>query len=220
MTFVNMQTEVGDLLNMTVSANTAPDLTQVKRDLNTARDLTLNRLLSLGQDYNVRLTKTNLVADQELYGLPSDIRKIVRVEVGYTSSTDRYKADRMDSNAENDPVNTSYLESDPKYAVRGDNIELNPTPSSNVTNGLWLWYIEDPADMSGDTDTSGLPIDYDHLLPLYAASKGSYTMGKYNEGNNYMALFRTGLDDMEQEVIQRNIDDGDMIIIRDEYGGL
>jgi hypothetical protein len=35
-----------------------------------------------------------------------------------------------------------------------------------------------------------------------------------------MALFRSGLDDMEQEVIQRNIDDNDMIIIRDEYGGL
>jgi hypothetical protein len=220
MTFVNMQTEVGDLLNTTVSASTIPDLTQVKRDLNTARDLVFNRLLSLGQDYNVRLAKADLVASQELYGLPSDLRKIVRVELGYSTSTDRYKADRMDTNAENDPVNTSYLEGDPKYAVRGDNIELNPTPSSAVTDGLWLWYIEDPTDMSADADTSGVPIDYDHLLPLYAAAKGSYTVGKHQEGNNYIALFRTGLDDMEQEVIQRNIDDGDMIIIRDEYGGL
>lgn len=220
MTFGNMQTEVGDLLNTTVSDSTIPDLTQVKRDLNTARDLVFNRLLSLGQDYNVRLAKADLVAGQELYGLPSDLRKIVRVELGYSTSTDRYKADRMDTNAENDPVNTNYLESDPKYAVRGDNIELNPTPSSAVTDGLWLWYIEDPTDMSADTDTSGIPIDYDHLLPLYAAAKGSYTVGKHKEGNNYMALFRTGLDDMEQEVIQRNIDDGDMIIIRDEYGGL
>lgn len=220
MTFANMQTEVGDLLNMTVSANTAPDLTQVKRDLNTARDLAFNRLLSLGQDYNVRLAKADLDTNQELYGLPSDIRKIVRIEVGYTSSTSRYKADRMDTNAENDPVNTTYLESNPKYMVRGDNIELNPAPSSFVTDGLWLWYIEDPTDMSADADTSSLPIDYDHLLPLYAAAKGSYTVGKHKEGNNYMALFRAGLDDMEQEVIQRNIDDGDMIIIRDEYGGL
>lgn len=215
-----MQTEAGDLLNMTVSTTTAPDLTQVKRDLNTARDLTFNRLLSLGQDYNVRLTKADLVADQELYGLPSDLRKIVRLEIGYSASTSRYKGDRMDANAENDPVNTTYLESNPKYMVRGDNIELNPAPSSAVTDGLWLWYIEDLTDMSLDAATSGLPIDYDHLLPLYAAAKGSYTAGKHNEGNNYMALFRTGLDDMEQEVIQRNIDDGDMIIIRDEYGGL
>lgn len=220
MTFVNMQVETGDLLNITVGASTVPDLTQVKRDLNTARDLAFNRLLSLGQDYNVRLTKADLVANQELYGLPSDLRKIVRVEVGYTNSTDRYKVDRMDSNAEGDPVNTTYSQADPKYMVRGDNIELNPAPTSAVTDGLWLWYVEDLTDMSADGDTSDLPLDYDHLLPLYAAAKGSYTLGLHQEGNNYMALFRSGLDDMEQEVIQRNIDDNDMIIIRDEYGGL
>lgn len=220
MTFVNMQVETGDLLNITVGASTVPDLTQVKRDLNTARDLAFNRLLSLGQDYNVRLTKADLVADQELYGLPSDLRKIVRVEVGYTNSTDRYKVDRMDSNAEGDPVNTTYSQADPKYMIRGDNIELNPAPTSAVTDGLWLWYVEDLTDMSADGDTSDLPLDYDHLLPLYAAAKGSYTLGLHQEGNNYMALFRSGLDDMEQEVIQRNIDDNDMIIIRDEYGGL
>jgi len=215
-----MQVETGDLLNITVSSSTVPDLTQVKRDLNTARDLAFNRLLSLGQDYNVRLTKADLVADQELYGLPSDLRKIVRVEVGYTNSTDRYKVDRMDSNAEGDPVNTTYSQADPKYMIRGDNIELNPAPTSAVTDGLWLWYVEDLTDMSADGDTSDLPLDYDHLLPLYAAAKGSYTLGLHQEGNNYMALFRSGLDDMEQEVIQRNIDDNDMIIIRDEYGGL
>lgn len=220
MTFVNQQTEVGDLLNISIGASTVPDLTQVKRDLNTARDIVFNRLLSLGQDYNVRLTKADLVADQELYGLPSDLRKIVRVEVGYDNSTDRYKADRIDTNAENDPVDTSYLESDPKYMVRGDNIELNPAPDSAVTDGLWLWYVEDLTDMSADADTTSLPLDFDYLLPLYAAAKGSYTLGLHQEGNNFMAQFRLGLDDMEQEVIQRNIDDNDMIIIRDEYGGL
>jgi hypothetical protein len=220
MTFVNMQTEVGDLLNITVSANTIPDLTQVKRDLNTAKDLAFNRLLSLGQDYNVRLAKADLVADQELYGLPSDIRKLVRVEVGYSNSTDRYKADRIDSNAPNDPVDTTYLASDPKYMLRGNNIELKPTPDSAVTDGLWLWYIEDLTDMSADADTSELPIGYDHLLPLYAAAKGCYTVGKHQEGNNFMSQFKMGLADMEQEIIQRNIDDNDMIIIRDEYGGL
>lgn len=215
-----MQGEVGDLLNITVSTSTNPDLTQVKRDLNTARDLVFNKLLSLGQDYNVRLTKADLVADQELYGLPTDIRKIVRLEVGYVNSTDRYKADRMDTNAEGDPVNTIYSQSNPKYMLRGNNIELNPVPDIAVTDGLWLWYIEDLTDMSGDTDTTSLPADYDHLLPLYAAAKGSYSLGLHQEGNNYMALFRTGLEDMEQEVIQRNIDDNDMIIIRDDYGGL
>lgn len=215
-----MQTETGDLLNMTISATSTVTTTQVQRELNTARDIVLNRLLSLGQNYNVRLSKTDLVADQELYGLPSDLRKLTRVEVGYSTSSDRYKVDRIDSNNANDPVYTTYTETDPKYMVRGNNIELEPTPSSAVTDGLWLWYVENPSDMSLETATSGLPLDYDHLLPLYAAAKGKFTLGLHNEGNNFMAQFKMGVEDMSTEVIERNLDDGDMIIIRDEYGGL
>jgi len=220
MAFSHMQTETGDLLNMTISATSTVTTTQVQRELNTARDIVLNRLLSLGQNYNVRLSKTDLVADQELYGLPSDLRKLTRVEVGYSTSSDRYKVDRIDSNNANDPVYTTYTETDPKYMVRGNNIELEPTPSSAVTDGLWLWYVENPSDMSLETATSGLPLDYDHLLPLYAAAKGKFTLGLHNEGNNFMAQFKMGVEDMSTEVIERNLDDGDMIIIRDEYGGL
>ena len=82
MAFLQLQTEVGDLLNMTIDANSTVNTTQVKRDLNTARDLVLNRLLVLGQNYNVRIAKADLVANQSLYGLPTDFRKFVRVEIG------------------------------------------------------------------------------------------------------------------------------------------
>lgn len=220
MTFVTMQTEVGDLLNMTINSTSTVSLTQVKRDLNTARDIVFNKLLSLGQNYNVRLTKTNLVANQSLYSLPTDCRKLVRVEVGYSTSSNRFKADRMDVNEEQDPVYTTYTESDPKYIVRGDDIEIRPTPSSTVSNGIYLYYIENLTDMSNDTDTSNIPFEYDHLLPLYSAAKGSYTKGLHEEGNNFMAQFKMGLEDMENEVVSRNIDDNDEIIIRDDYGGL
>lgn len=215
-----MQTEVGDLLNYAVASGSTITTTQVKRDLNTAKDIVFNRLVSLGQDYNARLTKADLVADQSLYGLPSDCRKILRVEVGYETSSDRFKARRMDGNEENDPVYTTYVETSPRYVVRGSNIELKPTPSSNVTDGLQLLYVEDLADMTDNTDTSGLPFEYDYLLTLYAAGKGKYKLGLAEEGNNYMAQFRLGLDDMEQQVIERNLDDSPSIIIRDEYGGL
>jgi len=220
MTFLQLQTEVGDLLNMTIDANSTVTLTQSKRELNTARDLVFNKLLSLGQNYNVRLAKADLVAGQELYGLPTDCRKVTRVEIGFEVSTNRFKVDRMDTNAEGDPTYTTYVQSDPKYMIRGDNIEINPTPTAAVTDGLWLWYIEDLTDMSGDTDTTELPLDYDSLLSFYAAAKGSYKLGLHNEGNNYMALFRAGLEDMETQIIERNIDGNDMIIVVDEFGGL
>ena len=98
--------------------------------------------------------------------------------------------------------------------------EIRPTPESAVSDGLYMIYVENPADMSGDTDTSGLPLDYDNLLTLYAAAKGNYTLGLSQEGNNLMAQFNMGLDEMENNIIERNIDSGGVIANVDEYGGL
>lgn len=215
-----MQTEVGDLLNMTISANSTVTTTQVKRDLNTARDLVLNRLLVLGQNYFLRIAKANLVADQALYSLPTDFRKFARLEVGYENATDRVKVDQIDLNEIGDPSVEVYSQADPKYTIIGNMFELKPTPTSAITNGLYMIYVENPSDMSGDSDTSGLPLDYDHLLTLYASAKGKYTLGLAQEGNNMMAQFNLGLDEMENNIIERNIDSGGTIAMVDEYGGL
>jgi hypothetical protein len=220
MTFSQMQTEVGDLLNMTVSASSTVNTTQVQRDLNTARDLVLNRLLVLGQNYNVRIAKADLVADQALYSLPTDFRKFVRLEVGYESATDRVKADQIDLSEIGDPNIDVFTTSNPKYTIIGNMFELRPTPTAAMTNGLYMYYIENVADMSLDADTSSLPLDYDSLLPLYAAAKGSYTLGLHNEGNNFMAQFNLGLQEMENNIIERNVDSNGTIAMVDDYGGL
>lgn len=220
MTFLQMQTEVGDLLNMTIDANSTVTLTQVKRDLNTARDLVLNRLLTLGQNFYLRIAKASTVADQALYSLPTDFRKFARLEIGYENATDRVKADQIDLNEIGDPSVEVYSQADPKYTIIGNMLELRPTPTSAVTNGLYMVYVENPADMSEDTDTSGLPLDYDHLLTLYASAKGKYTLGLAQEGNNMMGQFTMGLDEMENNIVERNIDSGGTIVMVDNYGGL
>jgi len=215
-----MQTEVGDLLNMTVNSTSTVTTTQVQRDLNTARDLVLNRLLVLGQNYNVRIAKASLVANQALYSLPTDFRKFVRLEVGYDSATDRVKVDQIDLSEIGDPNVDVFSTSNPKYTIIGSMFELRPTPTTSITDGLYMYYIENLADMSEDADTSGLPLDYDSLLTLYSAAKGSYTLGLHNEGNNFMAQFNLGLQEMENNIIERNVDSGGTIAMVDDYGGL
>ena len=220
MTFSQMQTEVGDLLNMTIDANSTVTSTQVQRDLNTARDLVLNRLLVLGQNYYLRIAKANTVANQALYSLPTDFRKFARLEIGYENATDRVKVDQIDLNELGDPSVEVYSQADPKYTIIGNMFEIRPTPTTAITNGLYMIYVENPADMSGNTDTSGLPLDYDNLLTLYASAKGKYTLGLPQEGNNMMAQFNLGLDEMENNIIERNIDSGGTIAMVDNYGGL
>jgi len=215
-----MQSEVGDLLNMTIGTNSTVTSTQVKRDLNTARDLVLNRLLTLGQNYFLRIAKADTVANQSLYSLPQDFRKFVRLEVGYANATDRVKVDQIDLSEIGDYSLNAYSVANPNYTIVGNMFELRPTPTTAVTNGLYMIYVEDPADMSGNDDTSGLPLDYDHLLTLYASAKGKYTLGLPNEGNNMMAQFNMGLDEMENNIVERNLDSGGTISLVDEYGGL
>jgi hypothetical protein len=168
----------------------------------------------------VRIAKADLVANQALYGLPTDFRKFVRLEVGYGGASDRVKVDQIDLNDIGDPTVDVFSQADPKYTIVGNMYELRPTPTANVTDGIYFLYVEDPADMSGDTDTSGLPFNYDHLLPMYAAAKGSYTLGLKEEGNVYMAQFNYGLDEMENNIVERNIDSGGMISNVSDYGGL
>jgi len=215
-----MQTEVGDLLNMTIDANSTVTSTQVQRDLNTARDLVLNRLLVLGQNYYLRIAKANTVANQALYSLPTDFRKFARLEIGYENATDRVKVDQIDLVELGDPSVDVYSTVDPKYTIIGNMFELRPTPVTSIANGLYMIYVENPADMSGNSDTSGLPLDYDNLLTLYASAKGKYTLGLPQEGNNMMAQFNMGLDEMENNIIERNIDSGGTIAMVDNYGGL
>ncbi len=220
MTFSQMQTEVGDLLNMTIDANSTVTTTQVQRDLNTARDLVLNRLLVLGQNYFLRIAKADTVANQSLYSLPTDFRKFARLEVGYNNATDRVKANQIDLSEIGDPSVEVYSQADPKYTIVGNMFELRPTPTAAVTNGLYMVYVENPADMTDNDDTSGLPLDYDHLLTLYASAKGKYTLGLPQEGNNMMGQFTMGLDEMENNIVERNIDSGGTIAMVDNYGGL
>lgn len=220
MAFLQLQTEVGDLLNMTIDASSTVNLTQVKRDLNTARGIVLDRLLSLGQNYKVRMAKADLVANQSLYGLPTDFRKFVRVELGYESAANRIKADQLNIGEIGERTTDSYSLADPKYTILGDMYEIRPTPTASVTDGIYLYYIEDPADMSGDTDTTGLPFDYDYLLPIYAAANGKYTLGLPLEGDNLMGRFKAELVEMENDIVERNIDTNGRITIVDDYGGL
>lgn len=220
MTFSQMQTEVGDLLNMTVSSTSTVTTTQVQRDLNTARDLVLNRLLVLGQNYFLRIAKASTVANQALYSLPLDFRKFARLEVGYENATDRVKVDQIDLTEIGDPGVDTFSTANPKYTIVGNMFELRPTPTTAVTNGLYMIYVENPADMTDNDDTSGLPLDYDNLLTLYASAKGKYTLGLPQEGNNMMAQFNMGLDEMENNIVERNIDSGGVISMVDNYGGL
>lgn len=217
MTFLEQQTRVGELINQTVTDDTKTVTeTEVKAWLNIGYQKAINALISTNQNFLARWADANLVASQKFYALPSDFRKMRRVEIGYETSATRYRATRMDRNVPADPSKT-FSTANPVYFIVGDMIELNPTPSINVTDGLRMLYIEDPADLSGDNDVPKLPAGYHYLPVHYAVSKAKQRLGLKTEANDYLAEFLGDIETMKEEVVDRAEDNNDMVIIRDMY---
>jgi len=213
MTFLEMQTAVGELINQAVTDDTKTITeTEVKRNLNIGYGLVKNAVVATNQSFYLRLAKADLVEDQSRYSLPTDLRRISRVEVGYTASTTRERVQRVDRNAKDDP-NVVQSEGRPAYYVTGDMIELDPEPSSDVTDGLWLWYIEDTGDMSDDDDEPNLPKGWEYLPVLYAASKAKRKVGLNTEAESHLTEFKLEIADMKDELMRLE-DSLDYVVVR------
>lgn len=212
---------VGELINQGVTDDTKlVTQTGVQRYLNIGYRRAVNSLINNPDTrsfYN-READADLVADQKTYSLPTDLRKILRVEVAYEATTTFRLARRMDRNAVRNPQ-ASYSTSDPLYFVVGDNIELNPTPSNNVTDGLRIFYVEDQADLSADGDTPSLPLGYHHIPVYYAVGEAKVIQGEPSIAQFYSNKFEVEVERMMDEV-DRNSSDPNYVTITefpDEY---
>lgn len=213
-----MQTRTGELINQDVSTdNLTVTNTEVKANLNRGYQKVVNRIASLAQDYYVRLSKADLVADQSLYGLPSDYRRMIRVEVAPTLATERYKAYRVDTNAFDDPVDYYGDSTNPTYSVRGKNIELKPTPENAITAGLWMYYVETVSDLSADDDEPNLPPEFSDLPVEYAVAKAKARLGLMDEAQMHLAEFYRELEEMTSALVNTNSDDPEQVVVRDPY---
>lgn len=216
MTFLEMQTRVGELINQSVTDdNELVTLTEVKANLNRGYQKVVNRIVSLAQDFYVRLAKTDLVAGATLYGLPADFRKLVRVELDYSGN--RYLARRVSEQAYGDPVTTTIFETSPQYSVRGDNIEINPAPGANSTAGLWMWYVENQSDLVDNAEEPNLPFEFTDLPIEYAVAKAKARQGLIDEAQIMLSEFYRELDEMVNNLTNTIQDDPEQVVIRDDY---
>lgn len=211
-----MITNVGYLINQDLSGDTKTvTRTEVKANLNRAYQKLYNRVTSLGQGYGLREAYTDLVSGQSRYGLPTDFKKFDRLEIGYATEDTRVLARAITRDSINDPSAT-YSSAVPVYAPLGNMYQIFPTPTTTVTNGLHLWYIEDVDDMVDDTDEPVLPNGYEDLCIEYAAGQAKRRQGLMDEGREMIQDFMLALETMSDEIVDR-VDEGSNVIVRDIY---
>lgn len=214
MTLAEMITNVASLINQSLADDTLTvTRTEVKAFLNIGYAISRNALLSMSEDYGVRLSRTNLVAGQYYYSIPASCRKLRRVEVSF-DGTNFYRVQRINRNAIEFP-GRSWSESAPCYSVIGNNMEMFPTPTTDVTNGLRLWYVEDNGDLSSDDSEVKLPNAYTHLPIMYASAMAKKKLGLDNEAVQELGIFNAQLEIMKNEVLNQGDDSPEYVVIRD-----
>lgn len=215
MNFGTMVTRVGELIHQDVSDDTNPVTnTMVKANLNIGYRKVISAVVSINQNFYVRKSTADLVEDQEMYHLPDDCRKLVRLEIGYSTSTDLRLAEAIDMNEVGDPL-TGFSEGAPYYSAIGNQVRVYPTPTAAVTDGLVFWYVEMIEEMSGSTDTPDLPLGYDHLPLVYATAKAKLVLGLTDEHDRMMGEFMGEIETMKDEVVERNIGTHDRVVVMD-----
>jgi len=119
-----------------------------------------------------KITTANIVAAQDQYTYPTDMRQLRSLSYKSTSSPTYIKMQGM-SLQEFDQYMDGwdgdlYGRSDPLvYCTFANLINVFPTPQSNATAGLKLYYFRQPVDLVNDSDIIDLPVGYHSAIVEY-----------------------------------------------------
>jgi hypothetical protein len=173
----------------------------------------VNSLLGANQEFFTRETLADLVASQSTYAQPTDCRRIGRLELAYGTTDDYNRAEKINWSEVDNPE-YSFSVAQPFYFVIDRSYRVLPTPTANVTNGIRLYYTENPSDLVELTDVTRLPIGFENVPAQYAISRVFRKLGKDQEANLALNEFEQGRSEMVAQSVQSESDPS-FVILRD-----
>lgn len=149
----------------------------------------LTHLINIGQNvvYNqllpviaIKLTATqkqDTVVGQSEYSLPADCREVRRVKLNN-------KKAREKTIEEIDSVDIGFglaTTDEPAFLEWSGKVEIYPTPTSIIPNGIRIDYLKQTISLILDTDKSIIPVEYHGLIVDYVESVAFRKLNKINE---------------------------------------
>jgi len=197
--FSVLQTRLGEYLNEA----TAAQWTAIERKawLNAAKNDVAVELIDIDNSYllaSPSLTAT--VAGTAEYSLPTGyvrIRKVERNDTTPPMPLLKIDYDRRWLYDNNERLQITG--SNPVYYIAGEKIGLIPTPTTSTANFIRIHYNALPADMSGDTDTTGLPTILDEVIVLGAAVRAFSRFSGDADNTQYQKFERMYQEDKAQK---------------------
>ena len=178
----------------------APDdysSTDQARNINIWYDVAVDMILESfqGWNFNNNIATTSLVADTRQYTLSAaslsvgavDLLQVTRVEISY-DGTNYYKAKPITmaelnkatealADADIDANAALSSQTQPRYMLGEDTIDIYPQPSAASTNGLKIYYTKGVTALSADGDVPLIPSLFFRLLSLGGAYDYAFSRG-------------------------------------------
>ena len=204
---------------------------EIDREVNNGYHEVVSSVMTVYEDFYLTSVGFDTVANQQEYGtadgLPTNMFKLRRLEVNFTPATEnsmRVVAKPATLDDVNMPLGVSNPAITPfqrptYYLIGGGSTDYKvgflPIPTSSgpdwaSNNNCKLWYIEEPEDLllGGDLIKIPYPDRYAKLIARYAAGI-LLSKGQQEEKNatNYMVIYNTELNKMQEELEDR-VSDG------------
>ena len=178
---------------------------QVNTWLNNAQKEVQKIINQAFEGHSIKKVLTTLVVGQREYALPSDFKRLHRLELlisGTLPSNEQVQRISKITRNQQDLVYNGQG-SPLSYYFRGNYIVLVPAPDTALTLRMEYEYLV--ADMTSDSDSPDIPAQYHEMVALYAARKGFLKDGR---DASLIALeikdFETGL---KRDAEDRNADE-------------
>lgn len=215
MTFLDLQNYVGR--NVDDKSFGYFTLTDVKARLNLAQREVQKRLISANEQYYTTCVKTNTIAYQNAYSLPSDFLQIIRLERVVQASTTNPIVQQIKPITPNQRENLVDVTGDPDfYYFQKNYMMLVPTP--NRVQEIHLEYSYQVTDMVNDSDVPDAPAWAHEYVGVLATRDCLF------QDERSMQPIEKKLEDfeklMKEIAVQRHADDTRTVVITDMgYGG-
>lgn len=201
MTFLEMQTLTLSWLD-DVDAQYFTS-TQVKLWLNNAQKEAQKLIEQAFEGHFIKCVETTTVIDQREYELPSDFRRLHRLELVLSGSSFVTQDTSLLQKITRNQQDAFERKGTPQaYYFKGTQIVLVPAPDSAKT--LRMEYAYRLADLTADADVSEIPIHYHEYLPLLATRDGFLKDGR--DPAPIMAKIAAFEDQIKKDAEQRNAD--------------
>lgn len=190
--------------------------TEVNRSLNNALYEVQKQLIGSGESWYLRSQESDTVAEQEAYELPSDFMRLHRFDIvpsgtGAWDDPRRVLTPVTPVQAMDFPVGPALPVS---YYTKKNCVVLRPIPDQAYP--IRILYSYRASEMSGDSDTPDVPIQYQEYLAVLACI--DCFLRDQRDPAPFFAKREMYLQSMKADADQRNVDSPRMVVTTEDDG--